>query len=131
MTKNATGHTSILHFWDSVDEAPLSSAAGNVFETRALDELLPDWREKGAPIETEVTQDAFHFLTESSSVQIPNMILPPQLVRRGLICVKLLHSTSNSFRRLLSGFILRASRFLSDIVVLSHIYPNSIMKEIT
>ena len=30
--------------------------SGNVFETRALDELIPDWKEKGAPIKTKVTK---------------------------------------------------------------------------
>merc|ERR1740138_307216 len=53
--------------------------SGNVFETRALDELIPDWKEKGAPINTAVTGDAFYGLTETSSVRIPNMLLPPQL----------------------------------------------------
>ena len=38
--------------------------SGNVFEPRALDELFPDWREMGAPVETEVTEDKFLFLTE-------------------------------------------------------------------
>ena len=54
---------------------------GNVFETRALSELIPDWKEKGAPVDMEVTDDSFMFLTESNSVRIPNLFLPPQLVR--------------------------------------------------
>jgi electron-transferring-flavoprotein dehydrogenase len=58
-----------------------SPRLGNVFETRGLDELLPNWKELGAPISTKVTEDAFLFLTEDKSVQIPNALLPPQLVR--------------------------------------------------
>mmetsp|Transcript_100767 Transcript_100767/g.288977 ORF Transcript_100767/g.288977 Transcript_100767/m.288977 type:complete len:151 (+) Transcript_100767:211-663(+) len=56
--------------------------SGNVFETRGLDELFPDWREmgeEGPPIETEVKEDAFLFLSETQSLQIPNFVLPPQL----------------------------------------------------
>ena len=33
--------------------------SGNVFETRALDELIPDWKEKGAPIKTKVKKEKF------------------------------------------------------------------------
>jgi electron-transferring-flavoprotein dehydrogenase len=57
--------------------------SGNVFEPRALDDLIPDWKEKGAPINTAVKEDAFYYLTESKSVQIPNMLLPPQLHNEG------------------------------------------------
>lgn len=57
--------------------------SGNVFEPRALTELIPDWKEKGAPITTAVKEDAFYFLTETQSLQIPNMLLPPQLHNEG------------------------------------------------
>jgi len=54
---------------------------GNVFEPRALDELIPDWREKGAPIDTPVTEDAFLILyDDKKSVRLPNALLPPQQV---------------------------------------------------
>ena len=33
--------------------------SGNVFETRALDELIPDWKEKKAPIKTKVNKEKF------------------------------------------------------------------------
>ena len=57
--------------------------SGNVFEPRALDELIPDWKEKGAPVSTAVQEDAFYFLTETQSLQIPNFLLPPQLHNEG------------------------------------------------
>lgn len=38
--------------------------SGNVLETRALDELIPDWKDKGAPLETRATEDEFYYLTE-------------------------------------------------------------------
>ena len=36
--------------------------SGNVFETTALDELIPDWKEKGAPLDVKVKRDAIKFL---------------------------------------------------------------------
>ncbi len=39
--------------------------SGAVFEPRALNELLPDWRERGAPLVTPAAEDRFLFLTES------------------------------------------------------------------
>ena len=40
--------------------------SGNVFETRALDELLPKWKEEGAPIKTKVTKEKFLFLSKKN-----------------------------------------------------------------
>ncbi|XP_046394961.1 electron transfer flavoprotein-ubiquinone oxidoreductase, mitochondrial isoform X1 [Ischnura elegans] len=48
--------------------------SGACIETRALDELIPDWKEKGAPLNTPVTADKFALLTETSRIPIP--ILP-------------------------------------------------------
>lgn len=50
--------------------------SGNVFETRSLDELIPDWKEKGAPLDTPAAEDHFYFLTERSSYWVPT---PPIL----------------------------------------------------
>lgn len=52
-----------------------------MFEPRGLDELIPDWKERGAPVASPVTEDSFSFLTESKAFKIPNFLLPPQLVR--------------------------------------------------
>jgi electron-transferring-flavoprotein dehydrogenase len=54
--------------------------SGNVFEPKALDELIPEWREMGAPVDTPVKDDQFLVLSESSSLGLPNLLLPPQLV---------------------------------------------------
>ncbi|XP_071453065.1 electron transfer flavoprotein-ubiquinone oxidoreductase, mitochondrial [Hetaerina americana] len=48
--------------------------SGACIETRALDELIPDWKEKGAPLNTPVTADKFALLTETSRIPVP--ILP-------------------------------------------------------
>ncbi len=50
--------------------------SGNVFETRALDELIPDWKEKGAPIKTKVKKEKFLFLGKKSSLSWPTWLLP-------------------------------------------------------
>ncbi len=50
--------------------------SGNVFETRALDELIPDWREKGSPIKTKVSKEKFLFLSKNKSLSWPTWLLP-------------------------------------------------------
>lgn len=50
--------------------------SGAVLEPRALDELLPNWRELNSPITTPATSDAFYYLTEQHSVRLPT---PPQM----------------------------------------------------
>lgn len=63
--------------------------SGNVFEPRALDELLPDWRERGAPVETAVAEDTFMILSEKSSLALPNFLLPSQLHNEGNYVISL------------------------------------------
>ncbi len=50
--------------------------SGAVIEPRALDELLPDWRERGAPLDTRATTDRLLYLTERRSWPLP---MPPQM----------------------------------------------------
>ncbi len=60
--------------------------SGAVFETRALDELIPDWKEKGAPLNTPATDDKFLFLTETKSFRLPT---PPQMHNKGNYIISL------------------------------------------
>ena len=60
--------------------------SGAVIEPRALDELLPDWRERDAPITTEAKEDRFYFLTEESAWRLPT---PPQMHNKGNFIVSL------------------------------------------
>ncbi|OAE27799.1 hypothetical protein AXG93_2167s1300 [Marchantia polymorpha subsp. ruderalis] len=46
--------------------------SGNVFETRALDELIPNWKEQSTPITVPVTEDKFWFLTEKRALPLPS-----------------------------------------------------------
>jgi len=50
--------------------------SGNVFETKALDELLPNWKKEGAPIETKVSKEKFLFLSKNKSLSWPTWLLP-------------------------------------------------------
>jgi electron-transferring-flavoprotein dehydrogenase len=50
--------------------------SGNIFETRALDELIPNWKEEGAPIKTKVLKEKFLFLNKSLSLSWPSWLLP-------------------------------------------------------
>ena len=50
--------------------------SGNVFETRALDELVPNWKELNAPIKTKVTKEKFLFLGKKGSLSWPTWLLP-------------------------------------------------------
>ena len=64
--------------------------SGNVFEPRALTELIPNWRELDAPIDTPVTSDKFLVLpNETSSYSLPHAILPPELHNDGNYIISL------------------------------------------
>ncbi len=50
--------------------------SGAVMDPRALSELIPDWKEKGAPLSTVVTEDRFYLLSETGSRKVPNFCCP-------------------------------------------------------
>src|SRR5712672_1999080 len=54
--------------------------SGAVLEPRALDELIPDWKQKGASLETPAGEDRFLFLTATKSFKLPT---PPQMNNHG------------------------------------------------
>jgi electron-transferring-flavoprotein dehydrogenase len=60
--------------------------SGAVLEPRSLNELIPDWREKGAPLETPATDDRFLFLTATRAFRLPT---PPQMHNHGNYIVSL------------------------------------------
>lgn len=60
--------------------------SGAVLEPRALDELIPDWKEKDAPLHTPVTNDHFLFMTESKSWRL---LTPPQMHNHGNYIISL------------------------------------------
>jgi electron-transferring-flavoprotein dehydrogenase len=60
--------------------------SGACLEPRALNELIPDWQEKGAPLETPATDDRFLFLTATRAFRLPT---PPQMHNHGNYIVSL------------------------------------------
>ena len=63
--------------------------SGAVIDPKALNELIPDWKERGAPIETEVTEDKFLFLGPSGALTAPNFLMPPLMNNHGNYIVSL------------------------------------------
>jgi hypothetical protein len=60
--------------------------SGAVLEPRALNELIPDWKEKGAPLDTPAGEDRFLLLTSKRSIRLPT---PPQMHNHGNYIVSL------------------------------------------
>src|SRR5271170_3130900 len=60
--------------------------SGAVFEPRALNELIPDWKERGAPLNTPARDDRFLLLSEHHSWRLPT---PPQMHNRGNYIISL------------------------------------------
>ncbi len=63
--------------------------SGAVIDPIGLNELIPDWKEKGAPVETLVTDDQFLWLTKAGSFRFPNFALPPLMNNHGNYIVSL------------------------------------------
>ncbi|MGB2072116.1 MAG: electron transfer flavoprotein-ubiquinone oxidoreductase [Candidatus Puniceispirillaceae bacterium] len=60
--------------------------SGAVLEPRSLNELIPDWQERGAPLDTPVTEDKFMFLTKTGSFRMPT---PPSMNNHGNYIISL------------------------------------------
>lgn len=60
--------------------------SGAVFEPKALNELIPDWEEKGAPLKVKAGKDEFLFLTKDKAMKFPN---PPQMNNHGNYIISL------------------------------------------
>ncbi len=63
--------------------------SGAIMDPKALTELFPDWKERGAPLHQPVTDDAYIFLGENSSFRVPNLFLPPFADNHGNYIVSL------------------------------------------
>jgi len=67
--------------------------SGAVMDPKALSELFPNWKEMGAPLETEVSKDQFLFLSADNSYQVPNWMLPECFKNEGNYIVSLANVT--------------------------------------
>jgi electron-transferring-flavoprotein dehydrogenase len=63
--------------------------SGAVIDPIALNRLIPDWKAKGAPVETSVTEDRFYYLGPSGALRIPNFVMPPLMSNHGNYVVSL------------------------------------------
>jgi electron-transferring-flavoprotein dehydrogenase len=63
--------------------------SGAVMDPRALDELVPGWKEQGAPLNTPVSEDRFLFLTGSKAFRTPDVLLPQCFKNHGNYVVSL------------------------------------------
>ena len=57
--------------------------SGAVLDPCGLDALIPDWKEKGAPVTVEVKEDNFYMLGEAGQIRIPNFPMPPLMNNHG------------------------------------------------
>ena len=57
--------------------------SGAVIDPIALNELIPDWKEKGAPLKTPVSDDKFQFMTGNKAWTIPHWLMPPLMKNNG------------------------------------------------
>ncbi len=67
--------------------------SGAVMDPIGINELIPNWQEKGAPLNTAVTEDRFMFLTEKKSLTTPNWMLPACFQNHGNYIVSLSNFT--------------------------------------
>ena len=67
--------------------------SGAVMDPIGINELIPDWKEKGAPLNTAVSEDRFMFLTEKKSYTTPNWMLPGCFQNHGNYIVSLSNFT--------------------------------------
>ena len=85
LTKEANKDLSVCVI-EKGSEVGAHIVSGAVIETKALDELIPDWKSKNCPLKTEAKNDKFLYLTETKSYQLPT---PPQMHNKGNYIISL------------------------------------------
>jgi len=85
--------------------------SGAILETKALDELFPDWKNMGAPVNTKVTHEKFLFLSKKSSWSWPSLFFIPQqknhnnyIISLGNLCRWLAEQAENLGVDIFPGF---------------------------
>lgn len=63
--------------------------SGAVMDPAGLDALIPDWRDKGAPVGPTVNSDHFVYLTETGSFTFPDILIPPIMKTKGAVITSL------------------------------------------
>jgi len=84
--------------------------SGNVFQPNALDELIPDWKEKNAPLNIPVKKDKLLFLLNKFSIPVPAFVMPPMnnhgnyVISLGNLCRWLAEQAENLGVEIFPGF---------------------------
>ena len=83
------GHEVSVCLVEKGSEVGAHILSGAVIDPIGLNELIPDWKEKDAPIATQVTDDRFLWLTQPSSIRFPNFTMPRLMDNHGNYIVSL------------------------------------------
>src|SRR5262245_16564524 len=70
-------------------EVGAHTLSGAVIDPKAINELFPNWKELGCPLETPVGEDKFMILGPEGSVTMPGFLLPPALKNHGMYIASL------------------------------------------
>ena len=85
----AQGHEVSVCVIEKGSEVGAHILSGAVMDPRAINELIPDWKELGAPLNAPVSEDRFMILTEKSSYRIPTFMLPKCFQNHGNYVISL------------------------------------------
>src|SRR5215470_19628246 len=85
----ATGGEVSVVVLEKGSEVGAHMLSGAVIDPSGLATLFPDWKAKGAPLETPVTEDRFYYLGPAGVLRIPNLIMPPLMSNHGNYIVSL------------------------------------------
>lgn len=80
---NDAGKTLSVCVLEKAAEVGAHILSGAVIDPVALNELIPDWQEKDAPLKTPVQHDEFLIMRESGSWSIPHWLMPPLMSNQG------------------------------------------------
>src|SRR6185437_12221217 len=78
-----SGHDASVCIVEKGSEIGAHILSGAVIDPIALNELIPNWQAKGAPVNTPVTEDRFYILSEANHIRIPKHIHPAILSNHG------------------------------------------------
>jgi electron-transferring-flavoprotein dehydrogenase len=84
-----TGHEISVCVLEKGSEVGAHILSGAALEPRALDELIPDWKDKGAPLNAPVTKEKFMLLSETGAFGVPVWLMPSQMQNHGNYIVSL------------------------------------------
>ncbi|MGE0658682.1 MAG: electron transfer flavoprotein-ubiquinone oxidoreductase [Reyranellaceae bacterium] len=84
-----SGHEVSVCVIEKGSEVGAHILSGAVIDPMALNELFPDWKEKGAPVHTAVTEDRFMFLTEKGGFRFPEFLMPRLMNNHGNYVISL------------------------------------------